>query len=91
MFQDESQGFVDLYGLDHVVVVENQDEVLPECSDIVDQRGQHGFDRRWLRSLAHRLDRLPDAGLNRLQRSNTVGQESDQVVFPPIQGDPGNR
>ena len=48
MFEQEGEEIVDRLGLDQVVVVKDQEDRLRQAGQLVDQRGEQGFGRRWL-------------------------------------------
>ena len=48
MVEQERQPVLDVAGVDDVVVVEHQHDVVGESAELVEQRGEHRFDRRRL-------------------------------------------
>ena len=49
MFEQQSDCAVDRLGIDKMVVVEDESEVVPDRIDFIDQGGQDRLNRWWLR------------------------------------------
>ncbi len=63
MFEQEGEGSVDRFGIDAVVVVQDEHEIVRDGGDFIDQGRQNRFDRRLLRGLE--IGKHPGANLRR--------------------------
>lgn len=80
---------MDGLGLNEVIVVEDENNPIGGGSNLVDQRGQDGLGRRWLRlrSVKQAQYSFPDVAgrflpvLNYLQGSDEIGQKARQIVI----------
>ena len=48
VFQQKGEGIVDRFGLNHVVVVEDEEEIVRDGGDLIEQDRQNRFHRRRL-------------------------------------------
>ena len=87
VLQEERHRRVDLDGLDEVVVVEHQDQVLRRRLEVVDQRGHDDVQRH-----AGRLQECcrlgAQVGRGGLQGGDDVGPEPHGFVVPRVEGEP---
>jgi hypothetical protein len=86
----ERHPLVHLVHLDHVVVVEHQDDVARDRIQIVEKRGQNGLQRR-LRRLEERERSGTHVGYGVLQRSDQVSPEQAGVVVALVERQPRRR
>ena len=82
VLEQEGEGIVDRFGIDRVVVVEDEDEIVREGGDLVEQGRQDRVGRRWLRGLERTQHPRADLRRDRLQRGDEIGQEARGVVVP---------
>ena len=87
--EEEGHRLVHLGGFDDVVVVEDEDPLLPRLAfagarDVVDERGQGAVARRWAASSTAVSTSRPAL----LEGSHEVGQEAAQVVVAVVEGEP---
>src|SRR6266567_7885120 len=85
------EGNVNRFGIKHVVVVKDEDEMVRERGDLIEQGRQDCFGWRWLRGLKHTQHPFPNIRRNRLQSSDQVRQKACGVVIPFVQRQPGDR
>ena len=89
--EQEGEGVVDRFGIDHMVVVEDKDEIVRQGGDLVEQGGQDRCGRQRRRGVEHSHHPRPDLRRDRLQGSDEVGEEARRVVIPVVQREPGGR
>ena len=93
VFQQKGEGLVHRFGINHVVVVKDEDEAFREGGELVDQGRQQRFGWRRLRGLErsqHTRSRNHFDCRNGLQSRDEVGQKACEVVIPFLQRQPGN-
>src|SRR5674476_1332244 len=90
MLQQKRESFVHRFGVDDMVVVEDEDETVWESRDLVEQSRQHRFGRWRLGRLEHTQHPLPDIRGNRPQSGDDVGQEERRIAVPFVQGKPSS-
>ncbi len=91
VLEQKGEGFVNRFGIDHMVVVKDEDEMVRDGGDLVEQDCQNRFDGRWLRGLEHLQRPCSDIRRNRLQSRDEVCQKALWVVIAFVQRQPGNR
>ena len=91
VLEQKGEGIVDRSGIDHVVVVKDEDEIVRDGGDFVEQGRQDRFGRRWLRGLERTQHPCSNLRRNRLQGGDEVGQKAGGVVIPFVQRQPGGR
>ncbi len=67
MIQQKSQSCMNGCVLDHMVVIENQDNFITDVDQVIDQQGWDGFVCDGLRTLKQRQCRLANLKLDRLE------------------------
>ena len=75
---------MDKFGVDNVVVIENESEVIPNSIDLINQRRQDRLHRRRLWRMQQRQGVLADPGLDCLQRGDEVLPEPRGVAITLI-------
>ena len=85
MLEQEGENVVDQFGVDHVVVVQDEDEITWEGGNFIEQGRQNRFDGWRLRGLEHTQHPCSNIWRNRLQRRDEVSQKPRRVVIPFIQ------
>ena len=60
------EGHVNRFGINHVVVVKDEDEIVRERGDLIEQGRQDRFGWWWLRGLKRTQHPFPNSGRNRL-------------------------
>ena len=88
MVEQERHPVLHIAGVDDVVVVEHQHDVARDGAQVVEQRGEHRFDRlrRGGRQQGQRV--LADPGCRRPQRGDHVGPEGREIVVAPVERQP---
>ena len=86
VIEQKGEGLVDWFRIDHVVIIQDQDEMVRDGGDFIEQGCQDRFDGRRLRG----LERMPTPLLqyfacNRLQSRDKVRQKAGGIVIPFIQ------
>ena len=68
MLDQKGESLIDRFGLNHVVVVQYQDEVVRDGGDLIEQVCQKQFGGRWLRlrSVEHSQHSFSNLRRNRL-------------------------
>src|SRR5215207_8899252 len=89
MLQQKGEGIVDRFGIDYVVVVEHENKIVRNGSNLVDQDRQDCFGRQWLWGVEHTRYAFPD--IDRLQSGDEVSHKACRVAVPVIQRKPGGR
>src|SRR3990172_4886909 len=90
MLEQKGEGLVNRFGINKMVVVKDEDEIIREGGDLVEQDRQNRFNWRWLRRLERPQHPCSDTRRNRLQSSDEVGQKACGVVIRFVQRQPGN-
>ena len=88
MVEQEGHPVVDVARVDDVVVVEHQHDLASDGAQLVEQDGQHRFDRRRLGRLQAGQRARADAGRHRLQRGDQVGPEGHGIVVGLVEREP---
>ena len=53
VLEQKGEGLVNRFGINNVVVVKDEDEIVRDGGDFIEQGCQNRFDGRWLRGLEH--------------------------------------
>ena len=53
MLEQKGEGLVNRFGINHVIVIQDEDEMVRDGGDFIEQGCQNRFDWRWLRGLEH--------------------------------------
>src|SRR5438552_3031048 len=91
MLEQKGESIVDRFGINNVVVVKDEHEVVRDCGDFIQQSGQNRFDWWRLRGLEHTQHAFSNVRRNRLQSSDEVSEKAWWVVIPFVQRQPGDR
>jgi hypothetical protein len=91
VLEQKGEGVVDRSGINDVVVVEDEDEIVRGGGDFVEQGRQDRLGRRRLRGLERTQHPFPDIRRDRLQSGDEVSQEACGVVISLIKRQPGGR
>src|SRR5439155_26672764 len=89
--EQEGEGLVNRFGIDRVVVVQDEDEPVRERGEFVEQGRQDRFGRRWLRGLERSQNLSSNIRRDHPQSGDEVRQEASRVVVTFIQRQPGGR
>ncbi|HZK48328.1 MAG TPA: hypothetical protein VFD74_01840, partial [Thermoleophilia bacterium] len=76
MLQQKRESLVHWFGVDDMVVVEDEDDTVRERADLVEQSRQHRFGRWRLGRVEHAQHPCPNISRNRPQSGREVGQEA---------------
>src|SRR5207245_3304690 len=85
MIEQKGEGLVNRFGLKHVVVVKDEDELVGNGDQVIEQGRQHRFGWWWLRGLGRTRQPFSHSRRNRLQSSDEVRQKACGVVLPFVQ------
>ena len=88
---EKGQSVVNRLGINDVVVVKNEDEIVRDGGNFIEQGYQNRFGWRWLRRLECRQHADANLWRNCLQCCNEVNQKARGIAVPFIQRQPGNR
>jgi hypothetical protein len=88
---EEGQAFVYWCRLDHMVVVEDEHDLIGEGLEFVYERGNHFLTRGDIRGTQEREGHLTDARSRTIKRRDHVTPEPDWVVVVRIEREPGHR
>ena len=91
VFDEESQGLIYRFGINHMVIIQDQDEIVRDGGDFIEQGCQNRFGGRWLRGLEHSQHPCSNIRRNRLQSRDEVSQKAGGVVIPFVQRQPQKR
>ena len=91
VFEQKGEGFVNRFGINQMVVVQDKDEIVREGGDFIEQGCQNRFGWRRLRGLEHSQHPFSNIRCNRLQSRDEVSQKAGGVVIPFVQRQPGDR
>src|SRR5215203_5642052 len=89
MLQQKGEGIVDRFGIDYVVVVENENDFVCDGGQFVEQHRKDRFGRRWLWGVEHARHAFPD--IDRLQSGDEVDEKACRVAVLLVQRKPGSR
>ena len=90
VLEDERHSVVHLRRVEHVVVVQHEDDLRRHGFDLVEQCGERRLRHR--RGRGQQLQRrVADPGHRRLEGGHQVRPEQRGVVVPAVQGQPGDR
>src|SRR5450755_4011984 len=84
------EGMVNRFGINHVVVVEDEDEMVRDGGALIKQSSQNRFGWWWLRGLERTQHASSNGRRYRLQSSDEVGQKECRVAIPFAQRQPGH-
>src|SRR5436189_276194 len=90
VLEQKSEGLVHRSGINTVVVVKDQDEMIRDSGDVIEQSSQNRFGWRWLRRLKHPQHPCANRRRNRLQCGDEVGQKACGVVLAVVEREPGD-
>ena len=90
MLEQKGEGFVNRFGINHLAVVQDKDEIGRDSSDFVEQDCQNRLSGGGLRGLEHSQHPLSNIRQNHLKSSDEVSQEACGVVVASIQRQPGD-
>src|ERR671915_1319014 len=91
MLDQKGEGIVNRSGINNVVVIEDENEIVREGGDFIEQGRQNRFGWWWLRGLEYTQHSFSNVRDNRLQSSDEVSQKACGVVIPFVQRKPGGR
>src|SRR3972149_1513065 len=93
MLEQKGEGIVNRFGINNMVVVKDEDEIVRDGGDFIEQGRQNRFGWRWLRlrSVEHTQHPFSNIRRNRLQSSDEISQKACGVVIPFVQRQPGGR
>ena len=85
MLEQKGEDVVNRFGINHMVVVQDKDEMIRDGGDFIEQGCQNRFDWRWLRGLENSQHPFSNIRRNRLQSRDEVCQKGCGVVIPFVQ------
>src|SRR5687767_4545055 len=88
VLEQKGEGLVNRFGINHVIVVQDENEFVWDGSDFIEQGGQNRFNWRGLGGLKYSQHPFSDICGNRLQRRDKVSQKACGVVIPSFQREP---
>ena len=91
VLEQKGEGVVDRFGVDNVVVVEDEDEIVRDRVNFIKQGRQGRFDWWWLRGLELTQHPFSNIRRNCLQSGDEVSQKACGVAIPFVQRQPGCR
>lgn len=89
--EEEGHPALDAVSFDEVVVIEDKPKRARFGGDLVEDDGEHCFDKRRLRRI-EQFERpaIANRGPHRGERADDVSPEGDRVVVGQVQGEPGD-
>jgi hypothetical protein len=91
VLEHKGEGIVNRSGINDVVVIENEKEIVLDGVNLVEQGRQNRFGWWWLRGLEHTQHPFSNVWDDRLQSSDEVSHKASGVVIPFVQRKPGGR
>ena len=85
MLEQEGKGFVNQFGINHMIVIQYKHEIIWNEGDLVEQGCQNRFGWLRLRGLENRQHFFSKICRNRLQSSDEVSQKTREVVILFVQ------
>ena len=82
VLEQKGEGIVNRFGINHMVVVQDKDEMVRDGGDFIEQGCQNRFDWRWLRGLENSQHPFSNIRRNRLQSSDEVSQKAMWGRYP---------
>ena len=73
VLEQKSEGLVNRFGINHMVVVKDEDEIVRDGGNFIEQGCQNRFDGRWLGRLEYTQHPCANIRRKRLQSSDKVG------------------
>src|SRR5918994_2751700 len=90
MLEQESDDPVDGFGVDRMVVVENEGKLSGQGSELVDKGGRYSLDARWLRRTQRGENALANPPLDEPKCGHQIGEEAGGVIVSLVQREPGD-
>ncbi len=91
MIEQEGQAFMNGQVLDHLIVVQEQEDLSIMLQDLIDEHGQDGRDGRGLRAVQEMKSILAKSREARTQGRDNGGPEARGIIIQLIQRQPGHR
>ena len=85
VLEQKGKGIVNWFGINSVIVVQDEDEIVRDSGDFIEQGSQNRFGGRRLRGLERRQYLFSNIRCNRLQSRDEVRQKARRVVIPFVQ------
>ena len=90
VLDQKGEGIVNRFGINRMVVIQDEDEIVRDGGDFIEQGCQNRFDGWRLRGLEHIQHPCSHIRRNRLQSSDEVSQKVRGIVIPFVQRQPGD-
>ena len=87
VLEQKGEGFVNRFGINHMVVVQDEDEIVRDGGDFIEQGCQNRFDWRWLRGLEHSQHPCSNIRLQSSAKPRRGKSESDVGSLSPSSSD----
>jgi hypothetical protein len=91
VIEQEGEGIINQSGVNDVVVVEDENEIVRDGVDLIEQGRQNRFGRRWMGRPEHPQHPFSDIRRNGPQRGDEVSQKACGVAVRFVQRQPGGR
>ena len=89
VLEQEGEGIVNRSGINDVIVIEDENEIVLDGGDFVEQGSQNRFGWWWLRGLERTQHAFSNVRGNRLKSGDEVSQKAGGVVISFVQRKPG--
>ena len=89
MIEQEEHALLDGLVRDHMVVIQDEDELSIHLLHLIEERGQDGRERRSLWRMKHLSRRLAKGGQISLHCGNDREPEADRIIVWLVKGEPG--
>src|SRR5450756_2378694 len=90
VLEEKGEGIVNRFGINRMVVIKDEDEIVRDSGDFIEQGCQNRFDGWRLRGLEHTQHPFSNIRHNRLQSRDEVSQKAGGVVIPFVQRQPSD-
>ena len=91
VLEQKRKSLLHWFGINQMVVVKDEDELLAHGRDLVQEHGQERLGGRRLGGFERSQHPCSDTGRDGLQGCHEVSQKAGGVVIPCVQRQPGNR
>ena len=91
MVEQEGDCLVDRFGVNEMIVVEDEQERVREGGDVVEQGNKDRFDLRWLGGLEGTQRPFPNLWRHCPERGDQVFEEARRVAIGFVEREPGDR
>ncbi len=82
VLEQKGEGIVNRFGINHMIIIQDEDEIVRNGGDFIEQGCQNRFSGRWLRGLERTQRPCSNICRNRLQSRRRGKSENGQGRYP---------